>query len=71
MAAYKDETRHHRMSWVLLKPHSKSKYQTKSGGYFVVVVLPKGYQMDMFASLPASISSNIRPLSCNNCVDSV
>ena len=71
MAAYKDETRHHRMSWLLLKPHLKSKYQTNSGRYFVVdLVLPKGYQMDMFASLSASsISSDIRPLSCINCVD--
>ena len=71
MAAYKDETRHHRMSWVLLKLHSKSKYQTNSDKYFVVhLVLPKGYQMDMFASLSASfISSNICLLSCINCVD--
>ena len=56
------ETRHHRMSWVLFKPHPKSKYQKNSDGYFVLdSIIPKDYQMDMFASFSTSfISSNAR-----------
>ena len=62
---------HHRINLALLKPSSKSKYQRNSGEYSLVdLVLPKGHQMDMFASFSASsISSNIRPLSCIDCAN--
>ena len=56
MATYKDETRHHRMSWALLKP-LKSEHQRCLGGHFVVVLQLKGYQMDMFAFSALFISS--------------
>ena len=47
MEICKHKTKHHRMSWVLLRLHSKSKYQRNSGCFFFgQVVLPKGYQMD-------------------------
>ena len=63
MAAYKDESRHYLMSWLLLRPHSNQniKQWIFCGGFGITKRLSDG------CLSASSMSSNILPLSCINC----